>query len=287
MRLGLKAGDRITLRTAVHAALVLSSNDAARAIAEAVSGTEDAFAAEMTAEAWRLGLTATVFRNASGLPTEGHVSTALDMARLARAVEAAHGAALAPLFRAPVIWNGRKRRPRNGAVASVAGAALGKTGFTCGAGYTAALVVDGVAGRIAVATAGHDRPGARAATLARLAKGRAEGHRRRTACGGAPQPAPPPAPLTQWALTLGVFSEEHAARRRLTLVADFAPGATPALGRRATRAGIYALMLVDGRANGLKLVERLGAKGLGARLIGAEGGKLLDLRLSPLAGQGG
>ena len=63
--------------------IVQSGNDASIALAEAVAGSEAVFAQLMNREAQRLGMTASSFRNATGLPDPQHYSTAADLARLA------------------------------------------------------------------------------------------------------------------------------------------------------------------------------------------------------------
>jgi hypothetical protein len=68
----------VTVRQAINAAIVASANDAAVALAEKMAGSEEAFAARMTAMARELGMARTVFRNASGLPHDGQVTTARD-----------------------------------------------------------------------------------------------------------------------------------------------------------------------------------------------------------------
>ena len=83
-RLGLKAGQRIKLRYLVRAAAIKSANDAATAIAEAVSGSEAAFARRMNRTAKAMGMTRTTFKNAHGLTEQGHLSTARDMSILGR-----------------------------------------------------------------------------------------------------------------------------------------------------------------------------------------------------------
>ena len=82
-KLGLKAGDRITTRDAILALITKSANDAAVVIAEALADTEVKFARQMTKRARELGMRRTTFRNASGLPNRGQLSTARDMAILA------------------------------------------------------------------------------------------------------------------------------------------------------------------------------------------------------------
>lgn len=79
-----KPGQRVSFRHLIRAAAVKSANDAATAIAEAVSGSEKAFAARMTATAHAMGMTGTQFKNAHGLTQNGHYSTARDMSILGR-----------------------------------------------------------------------------------------------------------------------------------------------------------------------------------------------------------
>lgn len=83
-KLGLKAGQKIELRYLVRAAAIKSANDAATAIGEGLTGSEEAFAAQMTATARALGMRNTNFRNANGLTQQGHYSTAHDMTILGR-----------------------------------------------------------------------------------------------------------------------------------------------------------------------------------------------------------
>lgn len=76
--------ERLTVRELLYGLLLVSGNDAAAAIAETISGNETAFARLMTLKAHQLGMRDTTFKNASGLPEKGHVSTAYDMAILTR-----------------------------------------------------------------------------------------------------------------------------------------------------------------------------------------------------------
>ncbi|HCL64395.1 MAG TPA: peptidase M15 [Rhizobium sp.] len=81
-KLRVKAGDSITVREAVMGMIVKSANDAAAAMAEKLGGTESQFAAMMTAKARSLGMSKTVFVNASGLPDGRQLTTARDMSTL-------------------------------------------------------------------------------------------------------------------------------------------------------------------------------------------------------------
>jgi D-alanyl-D-alanine carboxypeptidase (penicillin-binding protein 5/6) len=75
-----------TVEELLHGSIVVSGNDATIALAEGVAGSEEEFVRRMNAQAQRLGLTATRFTNATGLPDPQHYSTAGDLARLAEAV---------------------------------------------------------------------------------------------------------------------------------------------------------------------------------------------------------
>ena len=85
-KLGLRAGSTITVENAIKSLVTLSANDMARVIAENISGSEAAFAKRMTATARALGMRNTTYKNASGLPDSGQVTTAHDQARLGIAV---------------------------------------------------------------------------------------------------------------------------------------------------------------------------------------------------------
>jgi len=85
-KVGLPVGAEMTVETALQALIVKSANDVAVMLAEAVSGSQEAFVERMNATAARLGMTRTKFANANGLPAPEQVTTARDLARLARAV---------------------------------------------------------------------------------------------------------------------------------------------------------------------------------------------------------
>ncbi|MCY3878683.1 MAG: D-alanyl-D-alanine carboxypeptidase [Rhodobacteraceae bacterium] len=131
-----KPGSRVKLRHLIRAAAVRSANDAATAIAEAVSGSESAFAARMNRTALAMGMTQTTFRNAHGLTQKGHLSTARDMTILGRHLiydyeEYFH------LFskRTADVGGTTVRNTNRRFLASYAGADGIKTGFTNGAGF--------------------------------------------------------------------------------------------------------------------------------------------------------
>lgn len=82
VKLWLAAGSSIPVDTAIRALAVRSANDVAAVVAEALGGSEAHFAQMMTTKARELGMHTTTFRNASGLPDDGQITTARDMLTL-------------------------------------------------------------------------------------------------------------------------------------------------------------------------------------------------------------
>ena len=85
-KVGLPKGASLLVNTALKALIVKSANDVAVMLAQAVSGSTQAFANKMNATAKRLGMTRTHFVNPNGLPAKAQVTTARDLAKLSRAV---------------------------------------------------------------------------------------------------------------------------------------------------------------------------------------------------------
>ncbi len=85
-RMFIEVGSRVPVRDLLLGMIVQSGNDASVALAEHVAGSEDVFTNLMNQHAARLGLTATKFTNATGLPDEEHYSTARDLATLAQSI---------------------------------------------------------------------------------------------------------------------------------------------------------------------------------------------------------
>ena len=80
----LKENEQMTVDEMLKAVCVVSANDCAVALAEAVAGSEEAFVEKMNQRAAELGMADTTFRNATGLPAEGHVTSAHDIALMSR-----------------------------------------------------------------------------------------------------------------------------------------------------------------------------------------------------------
>lgn len=85
-KLALRPGDTIAVEEAILGLVTQSANDAATVIAESLGGSEANFAVMMTQKARKLGMTSTIFHNASGLPDPTQVTTAWDMFRLGKAL---------------------------------------------------------------------------------------------------------------------------------------------------------------------------------------------------------
>jgi len=85
-KLGLEPGEQVSVRDLILGIVTKSANDAAGVLAEGLGGSEPAFAVMMTQKARQLGMTRTSYRNASGLPDPGQLTTARDIARLALAL---------------------------------------------------------------------------------------------------------------------------------------------------------------------------------------------------------
>ncbi|MEO0821960.1 MAG: D-alanyl-D-alanine carboxypeptidase family protein [Pseudomonadota bacterium] len=134
-KLHLKAGQRVSIRHLIRATAIKSANDAAMVLAETVGGSQKRFGQMMTAKARALGMMKSTFKNPHGLTQRGHLSTARDMALLARHL----------YFDFPQYYNvfgkrsdtaaGRRIRTTNRLLATYRGAEGMKTGYTRAAGY--------------------------------------------------------------------------------------------------------------------------------------------------------
>lgn len=135
MNLALGTGKEITVDDAIEALVMKSANDIAVAIAEHVSGSEEAFVERMNDTARRLGMYGTRFVNPNGLPGEGQETTARDLALLARALERDFPQ-FKPVFAMKEAAIGKlKIATHNPVLRLVKGGNGVKTGFTCSAGY--------------------------------------------------------------------------------------------------------------------------------------------------------
>ncbi|MDX2287665.1 MAG: D-alanyl-D-alanine carboxypeptidase family protein [Hyphomicrobiaceae bacterium] len=134
-KVGLPIGAQMTLDTALKALIIKSANDVAVMIAETLGPTQPAFIERMNAEAQRLGMTRTRFFNPNGLPHPEQVTTARDLAKLARAV-VKDFPEHADYWKMQDFRIGKIRlATHNGLLKTFDGADGLKTGFICDSGY--------------------------------------------------------------------------------------------------------------------------------------------------------
>jgi D-alanyl-D-alanine carboxypeptidase len=134
-KMGFRPGTQVTVDNALKMMLVKSANDMAVVLAEGVGGSVDGFSAQMNQAAQRLGMTQTTYVNPNGLPADGQITSARDLAILARAIirdlpEYEY------FVHIPSIRFGRKITQNfNRLIGRYPGADGFKTGFICASGY--------------------------------------------------------------------------------------------------------------------------------------------------------
>ena len=134
-RLGLEAGSTITVADAIKAVVTKSANDIAVALAEQIAGDEARFAELMTRRARELGMAATTFRNAHGLPDREQISTARDMLTLSLRLYDAFPAYARLFATRSFQYAGRTHRNHNTMLDTFAGMDGIKTGYTAASGF--------------------------------------------------------------------------------------------------------------------------------------------------------
>ncbi len=134
-KIGVQRGHRITVDQAIRALVVKSANDVAVVVAENYAGSEYKFAQLMTKRAKELGMSRTVFRNASGLPDKRQVSSARDMTYLALSLQSTH-AQYYPYFRNTAFtYKGKKFTSHNRLMKTYPGMDGLKTGYIRASGF--------------------------------------------------------------------------------------------------------------------------------------------------------
>ena len=134
-KLGLDAGETIEVEDAIQALVTKSANDVAVVVAEHLGGSEEAFAAEMTRKARSLGMSRTVYRNASGLPDPEQLTTARDLTVLARAVQDRFPRYYRYFQTRVFNYAGSSYRNHNKLLGRIEGVDGIKTGFTRASGF--------------------------------------------------------------------------------------------------------------------------------------------------------
>jgi D-alanyl-D-alanine carboxypeptidase len=134
-KLGLMPGQTIRVEDAIKGLVTRSANDAAVVIAEALAGDEDEFAKLMTRKAHMLGMSKTVYRNASGLPDDEQVTSARDQSTLGRAIQDRFPRYYRYFSTAEFTFRGHSISNHNHLLGTVEGVDGIKTGYTHASGF--------------------------------------------------------------------------------------------------------------------------------------------------------
>ncbi len=134
-KLGLRPGQSLRVEDAIKGLVTRSANDAAVVIAEAIAGDEDDFAKAMTRKARALGMSKTLYKNASGLPDDDQVTTARDQATLGRAIQDRFPKYYRYFSTEAFNYKGRSIRNHNKLLGRVEGVDGIKTGYTRASGF--------------------------------------------------------------------------------------------------------------------------------------------------------
>ena len=167
-KIGLRTGQTIDVESAILALCVKSANDVAAALAEHLGGSEEAFAASMTARGRQLGMTGTTFRNASGLPDAGQQTTARDMALLGMALRSRFPHHFRYFSEREFTWQGRRVRGHNDLLGRVEGVDGIKTGYIRASGYNIVTSVRRSGRNLVIVVMGADSARARNARVEEL-----------------------------------------------------------------------------------------------------------------------
>src|SRR5882672_2588436 len=134
-KLGLAPGQTISVEDAIRALVTKSANDVAVVVAEAIGGDEDSFARLMTRKARALGMSRTVYNNASGLPDEDQLTTARDQVTLGRAIQDRFPRYYRYFATPSYSYRGHAMRNHNKLLGRVQGIDGIKTGYTRASGF--------------------------------------------------------------------------------------------------------------------------------------------------------
>lgn len=134
-KLGLRAGQSLRVEDAIKGIVTRSANDAAVVVAEAIGGSEDDFAKQMTRKARALGMSKTTYVNASGLPDEDQITTARDQSILGRAIQDRFPKYYRYFATEAFNWRGTSIRNHNRLLGHVDGVDGIKTGYTRSSGF--------------------------------------------------------------------------------------------------------------------------------------------------------
>jgi len=167
-RMGLRTGDIVPVGELIKGMAVVSGNDACVAMAEHMSGSVEGFVCEMNRKARELGMNSSNFQTPNGLPANGQLTTARDIAKLSLAYLKRFPESLQIHSIKTYTYRTATHRNANRLLGTCPGVDGLKTGFVCASGYNfAATAIRGVHRLVAVVL-GSPSPGVRAKEGARL-----------------------------------------------------------------------------------------------------------------------
>src|SRR5579884_1972381 len=134
-KLGLRPGQTITVEDAIKGIVTRSANDAAVVVAENLDGSEREFAKLMTQKAHALGMSRTIYVNASGLPDDDQITTARDLALLGRAIQERFPRYYKYFSTRSFVYHGHAIGNHDHLLGAVEGVDGIKTGFTRASGF--------------------------------------------------------------------------------------------------------------------------------------------------------
>jgi D-alanyl-D-alanine carboxypeptidase len=167
-KLGLKRGQKIAVKDAILAITVRSANDVAVVVAEAIAGSEAAFVERMNREARALGLSSTRFRNSTGLPDARQITSARDIATLARLLQVRFPERYSYFGVRSFSYKGRKLTSTNQLLGEISGVDGMKTGYIRMSGYNLVASAKRGGKRIIVVVMGEKSGSARNGHVAAL-----------------------------------------------------------------------------------------------------------------------
>ncbi len=164
-----EVGKEITVENLLQGMIIQSGNDASIVLAEGIAGSEEAFADIMNEYAEKLNMPATNFKNATGWPNEQHRTSALGLARLARALIRDFPQRYDRFYdQLEFTWNGIRQYNRNPLLRRNMGVDGLKTGYTQNAGYGLTASAERNGRRVISVVNGLERPSGRENESARL-----------------------------------------------------------------------------------------------------------------------
>lgn len=167
-KLYVRQGQTFTVREAVYGMIVKSANDMAEGMGDHLGGSEARFAEMMTRKARQLGMSKTVFRNASGLPSKSQVTTARDMAKLGLALQRDFPKEYDLFAMESFSFRGKRIRGHNNLMYRYRGMDGIKTGYTNASGFNLVSAINDNGRRVVGVVLGGKTARSRDAQMAAL-----------------------------------------------------------------------------------------------------------------------